>query len=181
MTEIGHWSLELDTWDAQLKLRKRMGEDVHSASVHSSSSGAGSGDKVPGTLIDCVKRETLSRSPEHTPSLLDALSRLRLGLRQPPSDFTHHHVFWILKPPWSLHHPHVVTRFVLEQPRITPGLEHCFNDLRDIGQANLDISWSVLFCLDKLKVDIHWTVDEGGLATLLEVVHWDIEGDAACS
>ena len=48
-----------------------------------------------------------------------------------------------------------------------------------MGQANLNISWSVLLRLDKLKVDIHWTVNESGLATLGKVIHWDIEGDAA--
>ena len=165
----------MDTGDAWLRLRIRGDVIVHSSDW--------TGDKVPGTLNNCGKRETLSRSlshPEYALSLLDTLSRLRMRLRQPPGDFTHHHVFWIIKLPRSLHHPHVVAGFVLEQPRITPGLEHCYHcDFRVMGLANLDISWSVLLCLDKLKVDIHWTVNESGLTTLWEVVHWDIEGDAA--
>ena len=46
--------------------------------------------------------------------------------------------------------------------------------------THLNIIWSVLLRLDKLKVDIHWTVDKCGLAiTLREIVRRDIERDAA--
>ena len=50
-----------------------------------------------------------------------------------------------------------------------------------MSQAHLNICWPVLLCLDTLKVDIHWTLDKGGgaTATVREVVHWDIETDAA--
>ena len=49
-----------------------------------------------------------------------------------------------------------------------------------MSQSNLNISRSVLLRLDKFKVDIHWTLDKGGLATVGVVVHWNTEGDAAC-
>ena len=47
-----------------------------------------------------------------------------------------------------------------------------------MSQANLNISMPVFLRLDKLKVDIHWTLDKGGGARIWEVVHWDIETDA---
>lgn len=50
-----------------------------------------------------------------------------------------------------------------------------------MSQPNLNISWSVLLRFDKLKVDIHWTLDKGGLAAVGVVVHWDTQGDAACN